>query len=148
MAIMATVPYPIARQPTDREPARYRLEQGPGVLFLSGFLIAAHLPRRREQSTEPGFALLARAFDGVSIGLRPTRGNENHPRCHPRVGEGPRQASRWIPAFAGMTSVGWFSTGRGHSTFFTCRLGSLSPPPGTPLHADERPRYSLDANFS
>jgi hypothetical protein len=24
------------------------------------------------------------------MGLRPTRGNENHPCCHPRVGGGPR----------------------------------------------------------
>jgi hypothetical protein len=41
------------------------------------------------------------------MGLRPTRGNENHPCCHPRVGGGPGHSqTSWIPAFAGMTSLG------------------------------------------
>jgi hypothetical protein len=42
-------------------------------------------------------------FDGVSMGPRPARGNENPHPCRPRETGGP---SRWIPAFAGMTRMG------------------------------------------
>ena len=47
------------------------------------------------------------------MGLRPTQRDENRRCCHPRVSGGPRQSRRsWIPAFAGMTDKGWFSSER------------------------------------
>ena len=51
-------------------------------------------------------------FGGVSMGLRPTQGCENHPWRAPRVGGGPVLSTRGcIPAFAGMTGMEWFSGG-------------------------------------
>jgi hypothetical protein len=65
VSIVATVPYSIAGSKLRRP-------------FLSDFLIAVRLLRRREKFTEPDFALLARAFNRVSMGLWPIRGHENH----------------------------------------------------------------------
>jgi len=67
VAIIATVPYSIAVSKLRRP-------------FLSDryFFIVVRLLRRREKFTEPDFALLARAFNGVSMGLWPVRGHENH----------------------------------------------------------------------
>jgi len=45
--------------------------------FLSAFFIVVRLLRRRDKFTEPDFALLARALNGVSMGLWPIRGHEN-----------------------------------------------------------------------
>ncbi|MGB9485541.1 MAG: hypothetical protein WCD04_05440 [Terriglobia bacterium] len=50
MAIIATVPYPVAVSKTRRP-------------FLSDFFIAVRLLRRREKFAEPDSALLARAFN-------------------------------------------------------------------------------------
>jgi hypothetical protein len=104
------VPYSIAVSKLRPAPSGTGL-RGP---FLFTFFIAVRLLRRREQFTEPDFALLARAFNRLGMGLWPTDKNESHSRCHPRESEGPRRASRWIPApplsrrtsSAGMTGVG------------------------------------------
>ena len=67
VAVIATVPYSIAVSKLRRP-------------FLSDryFFIVVRLLRRREKLTGPDFALLARAFNGVSMGLWPVRGHENH----------------------------------------------------------------------
>ena len=67
VAVIATVPYSIAVSKLRRS-------------FLSDryFFIVVRPLRRREKFTEPDFALLARAFNGVSMGLWPVRGHENH----------------------------------------------------------------------
>jgi hypothetical protein len=57
---MAAVPYSIAVSKL-RPP------------FLPDFFIAVRLLRRREKFTEPDFALLARAFNRVIMGLPPIR---------------------------------------------------------------------------
>jgi hypothetical protein len=67
LAIIATVPYCIAV-------SKLRLP------FLSAFFIAVRPLRRREKFTEADFALLARAFNRVIMGLRPTRSDENRPQ--------------------------------------------------------------------
>jgi len=59
VAIIATVPYSIAVSKLRRP-------------FLSAFFIAERLLRRREKSTEPDFALLARPFN---------RAQALHPFC-------------------------------------------------------------------
>jgi len=61
VAIIATVPYSIAVSKLRRP-------------FLSDryFFIVVRPLRRREQFTEPDFALLARAFNRVTMGLGPT----------------------------------------------------------------------------
>jgi hypothetical protein len=48
VAVIATVPYSIVRQPTDRNSGVLLLS-----LFLSHFFIAVRLLRRREKFTEP-----------------------------------------------------------------------------------------------
>ena len=79
VAIIATVPYSIAVSKVRRP-------------FLSDryFVIVVRLLRQREKFSEPDFALLARAFNRVSMGLWPIRGHENQ-RRHPRAGGGPRR---------------------------------------------------------
>jgi hypothetical protein len=67
VAIIAAAPYSIAVSKLRRP-------------FLSDryCFIVVRLLRRREKFTEPDFALLARAFNRVSMGLWPVRGHENH----------------------------------------------------------------------
>ena len=76
VALIATVPCSIAASKLRPVPSGTGLRRP----FLSHryFFIVVSLLSRREKFTEPDFALSARAFNGVSMGLWPIRGHENH----------------------------------------------------------------------
>jgi hypothetical protein len=96
IAIIATVPYSIAVSELRRP-------------FPSAFFIAVRLLRRREELTEPDFALLAQAFNRVVMGRRPTHRHENRAPRHPRESGNPALSGlTWTPAYAGVTrTAGW-----------------------------------------
>jgi hypothetical protein len=111
--------------------------------LLHDFFIVVRLLRWREKFAQPDFALLARAFNRVIMGLRPTHSDESHGTRHPRASGGPRyRRQSWIPApstssgqaFRGLWPYPLESYGRqaeGSSLNFSPRTrkgGVLTPP--------------------